>query len=303
MRRTIYLVLLGLGAFLLVAAVVAMTWAPGQVKRTPLDTDSTTRLVGEGEKLNPASGKVEPIEVRATSFTEADSKASDDDVVVFVNTTCLVLDEPETPDCGVEGTGDDADPNVVSITTDIFAADRENGEAVNDDKYLPDDAVPHEGLVNKFPFDAEKKDYAYWDGMLGRTVPAKYVGTEEIEGVEAYQFDIDVVDEPAEVVDGIDGVYSMDKTLWVDPVTGSILKQEQHEVRTLENGDVLLDLNIAFTDDQVKANASDAEDNISSLNLLTKTVPLIGFIVGPLLILIGAALWFVSRRGSGSRKA
>lgn len=303
MRKAIHLVLLGLGAFLLVAAVVATVWAPGQVKRTPLDTDSTTRLVGQGEKLNPAAGKVEPIEVRATSFTEADSKKSDDDVIVFVNTTCLVLDKPDTPDCGEEGTGDNADPNVVSITTDIFATARKTGEAVNDAKYLPDDAVEHEGLVNKFPFDTEKKDYQYWDGMLGRPVEAKYIGTEKVDGVETYKFDVDVKDEPAEVVTDIDGIYSMDKSMWIEPVTGAIIKQEQHEVRTLENGDVLLDLNIAFTDDQVKTNASDAEDNISSLNLLTKTVPLIGYIVGPLLILIGAVLFFLSRRGSGSRKA
>ena len=41
----------GLGAFLLVTAVVASVWAPDQVKRAPLDTDSTTRLSGTAQKL------------------------------------------------------------------------------------------------------------------------------------------------------------------------------------------------------------------------------------------------------------
>ncbi|WP_281178369.1 DUF3068 domain-containing protein [Nocardioides jensenii] len=302
MRKTIHLVLLGLGAFLLVAAIVATIWAPGQVKRTPLDTDSTTHLAGQGEKLNPATGNVEPIQVRATSYTKADSKKSDDDVIVFVSTTCLVLDKPDTPDCGVEGTGEDADPNVVNISTDVFATDRKTGEAVNDSKYLPDDAEKHDGVVNKFPFDTEKKSYQYWDGMLGRAVEAKYSGSEKVDGVETYKFDVDIVDEPAEVVTDVEGIYSMDKSMWIEPRTGAIIKQEQHEVRTLENGDVLLDLEVAFTDDQVKSNASDADDNISSLNLLTKTVPLIGYILGPLLMLIGAALLILSRRGVGTRK-
>ncbi|HEY9564594.1 MAG TPA: porin PorA family protein, partial [Nocardioides sp.] len=73
-------------------------------------------------------------------------------------------------------------------------------------------------------------------------------------------------------------------------------------VRTLENGDPLLDLNLAFTDAQVKGNAADAEDNLGSLNLITKTVPLVGFILGPILLLLGGALLLLGR-GSGRRSA
>ena len=41
----------------------------------------------------------------------------------------------------------------------------------------------HEGLVNKFPFDVEKKDYPYWDGLLGRPVEMVYDDTETILGL------------------------------------------------------------------------------------------------------------------------
>jgi stearoyl-CoA desaturase (delta-9 desaturase) len=40
-RKIVSWILLGLGAFLLVTAIVATVWAPDQVKRAPIDTDST----------------------------------------------------------------------------------------------------------------------------------------------------------------------------------------------------------------------------------------------------------------------
>ena len=59
------------------------------------------------------------------------------------------------------------DPDLITAGIDIFATDRCRPSAV-DDKNLPGDAVVHEGLVNKWPFDAEKKTYPYWDGAIGQ---------------------------------------------------------------------------------------------------------------------------------------
>jgi hypothetical protein len=301
-RKIISWVLLGVGAFLLAAAVMAVVWAPGQAKRAPLDTDSTTRLSGTAQKLNPTKGVVEDLDVRAVSITKADSNKSDGDVVAYVNTSCLVIDVPDTPDCGEEGTGDNADPNVISVSTDLFATDRRTGEAVNSVKYLPEGNPEHEGLQNKFPFDAEKKDYDFWDGILDRTVPATYEGTEKVAGLETYRYHISVEEEPATVTGDIRGLYSMDKTMWIEPETGAIIDQEQHDVRTLENGDPLLDLQLSFTDDQVATNVADAEDNVASLNLITRTVPLVGFIGGAICLLAGLALLFTGRRkGDGAK--
>ena len=56
-------------------------------------------------------------------------------------------------------------------------------------------------------------------------------------------------------------------------------------------------MELAFTDDQVSANADDAKDNGSTLSLLTKTVPLIGLIGGVLALLVGGFLvWANARR-------
>lgn len=292
MRKIIGWVLLGLGAFLLVTGLLATLWAPGQVERTPLDVDSTTRLAGDADKYNPASGEIEAIDVKATSITKADSKRSDDNVIVFVNTTCLVIDEGDVPDC-VDA--DDPQARLVSATSDVFSTDRYDALAVNG-KYLPAGAEEKEGLVNKFPFRTEKKDYPYWDGLVGAPVTAEYDSTETLDGLETYKFHILLEETPAEVVEGTQGTYSQDKYIWVEPVTGAIVNQTQHETRTLEDGTVVLDLNLAFTEDQVTASVDEAEDNKGLIDLVTDTLPLIGFIGGIIALLAGAFLVYASRK-------
>ena len=292
MRKIIGWVLLGLGAFLLVTGLMATLWAPGQVERTPLDTDSTTYLSGDADKLNPATGETEAIEVKATSVTKADSKRSDDEVIVFVNTTCLVIDEGDVPDC-VDA--EDPGARLVSATSDVFATDRSDAKAVNG-QYLPAGAEEKEGLVNKWPFNAEKKDYSYWDGLLGAPVTAAYDSTESLDGLETYKYHVLLEETPAEVVEGVQGIYSQDKYIWIEPRTGAIVNQSYHEVRELEDGTTVLDMNIGFTEEQVAAGIKTAEENKGRLDLITGTVPLVGFIGGLLALLAGAFLVFAGRR-------
>lgn len=299
MRKIISGVLLFMGSLLLVAGLVSVFWAKDAARKTPLEVDTTTYLSGEAQKLNPATGEVEDLAVNVRSVTESDTTVSDEDVVVFVNSTCAVVDDGDVPGC-VDA--DDPDGRLVSASTDVFATDRRTALAVNDEDYLPADAVPHEGLINKFPFDAERKDYPYWDGMLDRAVTAEYTGTETLLGVETYVYTVSVRDEPAEVVEGVDGRYSTEKTIWVEPTTGSIVNQTQSEVRTLESGDLLLDLDIAFTDEQVEASVTEADDSAGSLRLISVIVPVVGIIGGLALIGLGLLL-LVLGRGRGAAPA
>ncbi|WP_165356869.1 DUF3068 domain-containing protein [Nocardioides zhouii] len=291
MRKVIAGLLLGLGSFLLVAALTVVVWGADAVKKTPLDTDSVTSLSGTADKLNPATGEVESLQVKAASVTQADAELSDDDVVVFVNTSCLVIDEGDVPQCV-----DDSDDRLVSASSDVFATDRHTAEAVNDEQYVPPSAGEKSGLINKWPFDAKKEDYSYWDGLLGEAVDAAYDGTETIDGLETYRYHVLIEEVPAVVISDIDGIYSQDKYLWIDPTTGAIIKQTQHEVRALEDGSTLLDMELAFTDDQVAANAADAKDNGRLLGMLTTTLPLVGFIGGAIALLAGLFLMLASRR-------
>lgn len=292
MRKIIGWVLLGLGAFLLVTGLLATLWVPGQVEKTPLDVNSTTRLSGDADKYNPATGETEAIDVKATSITKADSKRSDDDVVVFVNTTCLVIDEGDVPDC-VDA--EDPQARLVSATSDVFSTNRHDAHAVNG-KYLPAGAEEKDGLVNKWPFNTEKKDYDYWDGLVGAPVTAAYDGTEDIDGLETYKFHVLLDETPAEVVEGVQGTYSQDKYIWIEPRTGAIVNQTQHETRTLEDGTMVLDLNLAFTEEQVATGVAEAKDNKSRIDMATGTLPLVGFIGGIIALLAGAFLVFAGRK-------
>ena len=298
MRKVVGWVLVLLGTFLLVTGVLVRFYAVPELKVTPLTVSSTTHLTGTADKLNPSTGDVEDLDVKVASITETDDEASDDEVVVFVNYSCVTLDEPDIPDCIDAGTEDNPDERLVTATEpDLFATDRKTALSLDgdeDDEYLPEDAVAHEGLVNKWPFDAQKQAYPYWDGILGEAVNAEYTGTEELDGLEVYVYEVEVVEEEAEVVTGIQGLYSLEKTLKVDPVTGSIIYQSQRDVRTLPEGDLLIDLQVEFTEEQVGENVADAKDAADKLQLVSTTVPIAGVVVG--LLLIAAGLFLVFRR-------
>ena len=117
--RWLGLVLIGLGAFLVMAAVMAQVWAPGVVKRTPIDVNDTTNLSGHVQKFDATTGKLKSDPAYAVILTKVDSHASDGDVAVFAQTTCVVVDNG-TPHVCI----DDSDPRLVTAEIDVFATDR-----------------------------------------------------------------------------------------------------------------------------------------------------------------------------------
>jgi hypothetical protein len=293
-RKVFGFVLLGLGAFLLVAGVIATTWAPGVVKKTPLDVEQFTSLDGVVKKIDLESGELVENPVKVQSITKTDSEASNDDVVVWVQTSCVVIDVDDAPDC-VDGD----DPRLVSAGTDVFATDRVSAEALADYDGLPSDAVPHEGLVNKWPFDSEKKNYDYWDGTTGQAWPAVYDRTDSLLGVDVYVYVITISDAPIEIAEGVDGTYDNVVEIWVEPKTGAIQQQTQDQQRYLADGTQVLDLKIGFTEDQQDAFADDAKANMLLLSVITFWLPVVGFVGGGLCVVAGVALLLSARRRNG----
>jgi hypothetical protein len=294
MRKGFGIGLTVLGGFLVALAVLAQFWAPGQLMKTPLDTDSTTLLDGTAE-LSDGAGGTNEFPVKAFSVTRADSERSDSDVIVFQNSSCLVKDEGEIDEC-VSAT--DSQERLISASTDNFATDRRTGVAVDDPKYLPPSAEAKNGLVNKWPFEAEKKTYEYWDGFAGEAVDATYDRTENVDGLEVYAYKISVSDVPIELSDGVPGTYATEREIWIDPTTGAIVNQFESQERLDEDGNTFLALDYGFTDEQIAGNVEDAKSNSTSLNLLTETVPLIGWIVGIPALLVGVALQLMRRRSA-----
>lgn len=287
MRSLLTKVLVLLGAFLLTIALLAALWVPSQVKKTPLDVNSVTRLAGTAEVADGAGGtKSSP--VKATSTTHADSALSTKDIVLFQNSSCLLMDpDGDAPDCV---SADDPDGRLLAAGTDVFATDRKTALAVNDFANLPADAQPKEGLMNKFPFGVKQETYPFWDGYVQKAVDAVFDGTEDIDGLKTYRFKIQVPATAIEVSSGISGTYTTEKSMWIEPQTGSIIKQEEHQVRKLSNGDTFLDLNFGFTPETVAANVEAGKDNANRLSLLTSKVPLIAGVLGLLALVVGLFL-------------
>jgi hypothetical protein len=297
MRKGFGIGLTVLGGFLVTLAILAQFWAPGRLMKTPLDVDSLTLVQGDAQLAN-GTGSTDDFPVKAFSVTRADSERSDSDVIVFENSSCLVKDEGDIDECV---SASDPEERLISASTDSFATDRRTAEAVDDPKYLPPSAEEKSGLVNKWPFEAEKKTYQYWDGFAGEAVPATYEGTEDYDGLELYVYKTVVEDVPIEVAAGVQGTYSTDKTFWIEPETGTIVNQFENQVRLDGEGNTFLALNdFGFTDDQVKKNADESGSNASSLKLISGTVPLIGWIVGIPALLIGIALQLMRRRSAAS---
>jgi hypothetical protein len=297
-RRIVGAALALVGAFMLAAAILAQFYAADRLMKTPIDANTTTDLSGTAQLTNGT--ELVELPVKAWSINKSDSEKSDDDVAVFVSSSCLVKDEGDIAECV---SADDPQDRLLSATTDNFATDRRTALAINDPRYLPADATEHEGVVNKWPFEAEKKTYPYWDGLVGEAVDAVYDRTEELFGVDAYVYKVTINEAPIELSEGVPGTYTDEKEIYVHPFTGSILKQVDHQERADDEGNPALILDLAFTDDAVATKVDEAKDNTDSLNLVRETIPLIGYLVGIPLLLIGLALLVLSYRSKGQRAA
>jgi hypothetical protein len=285
-RKSLSALLILLGTFFLLSAVLLKFYAGNSVLRTPLNIDSTTHLSGTAALNGDA-----PFDVLATSITRADSKKSDGKVIVWENSSCVVKDVDDPPNCV---SADDPQERLLSASTDKFATDRNTGMAVNERKYVSADAGEHKGLQNKFPFQTKKQTYPYWDGTLGKAVNAVYKGTSKLDGVDVYHFVVDISDEPVEITEGVQGKYSNKIDIYVAPLTGAILNQTQDSTRVTDDGTPFLALKLGFTNAQIKTSAEDEKSNHSKLNLVRVTLPIIALILGVLTLVPGIILW---RRG------
>ncbi len=292
MRKVLPVLLITLGSFFVVVALVALTWVPGQVERTPLDTDNLTALSGTAGVFSGGDALSEG-PVKAWSANAVDSNASDDDNVVFNTSLCLVHDEG-----GIDGCVDADDPEgrLINAETSQFVTDRHTAMTVDNDDYLPETAPQLEGLQNKWPFDAQKKTYPVWDDIVGSAVDAPYIGEDKIEGLTVYEYQYDAHATSVTLVGDIVGTYDATYTFFIEPRTGSIIKQVVHQERVADNGTPLLELDLAFTDDQVSQNVDDANEARSSLRLLEDIVPVVGLAVGIPFVLVGLALLVIARR-------
>jgi hypothetical protein len=292
MRRFVGPVLCFVGAFLVAVGLLAQFYMGKALLKTPLDVDEIIHVDGTAKVPNE-KGKIEETPVLAWSVYHVNTSLSDSKVVSFQNSQCLVKDIGNPPGCV---SSDDPQDRLLSATTDDYATDRRTAESVNDPKYLPAGAIPHSGVINKWPFLAEKKTYTDWDDSLQKGVPATYAGTDKLDGHEVYVYDVQVPKTEMDVAEGVKGYYTDDKQLYVDQLTGSVINQVEHQVRTDLEGNPVIDLHIKFTDDQIQTLVDEAKDNGAQLKLIRNWVPIIGYPLGVPIFLIGLFLTVRNRK-------
>ncbi|EGD41577.1 hypothetical protein NBCG_04157 [Nocardioidaceae bacterium Broad-1] len=310
MRKVIGYVFLLVGAFALVAAAVAGFWGRDAAATVPLNVNTTTVLDGTASGALAKSDS--PVEVKYTRTTEAAPKESTDDVVVFVEAGCIMVQEGDTPPCARA----EDDDRVVITTERAYAMDRKTSEVVEDQaKYVGEDRAVDgmTGLAGKFPFDTQRHDYNYWDDTLGTTVIATYVDDVEIKGVKTYQFEVSASsddeilskgeDGEADTDDDVRGSYEATQTIYVEPTTGSYIDQSATQKMVTSSGMVLIDADLSYSEETVSNNAEDAKDNIAQLNLIGTWIPVGGVVVGLILLLIGLWLTLRGRKPNGGSHA
>ena len=267
--------IIGLASALLIAGLLLSTYTAGKIRKIPLDIDQTLVSTGTGTALDPASlsagpgakfivDKDVPLVSQQAMTVEAPANAH---VVTFqVGTTVKRSDKQK-------------DNGLLLAMVDTVTLNRSTAEAVSDDdrpggsvqkpRTIEDDrpptnvALPHDGLSYRFPFNTQKKSYAYFDPIAQKAFDANYDGEDDVNGLTTYRFTQNVgYDADGKLTDpikysslydknedgevtaraelwGIEGVdpyepikmtrfYAAQRTFWVDPVTGTLVKAEEH---------------------------------------------------------------------------
>ena len=301
MRRFVGPVLLGVGVFLVVLAGLLKFFVADRVIVTPIDQYAQTTSPGPGSYLDPVALQVRTADLVAVRTLKGDVAASDKNTAVWDVSVVL-------------STGDG---QLVQATVDRVATDRRTAEAVNCCGEAVN-SVParHSGLSYKFPFDTQKQDYQFWDANAKTTATARYVSEETVQGLTTYKF---VSQVPAtqiqtqEVPGSLVGqsapsvqapvYYDDTRTVWVEPKTGVIVKGSEQNLTTLRDSagqdkTVVLKFDLTFNDDTQRSQAQLARDNIGKIDLVTTWLPLIGLLVGIVLIVAGVIIMVSADRAA-----
>ena len=313
MRRVSGFVLTLLGAFLLLLAVLLRFWiAPDNVK-IPLNQYQITTFAGTGSYLSQATGTVIlGVPVKVTTTTKGDVLAGSDGTAVY---------------------------DIFSSVQDVWnhqpiayfghrvAFDRKTGEIVRCcGEYVTDPAgrhitsVPMSGLGFSWPTTGvQKQTYMWFDLAAGRAEPVQYEGTGTVDGIGVYRYvesvaptkigtmqvpgSIAGIPSQAEVT--LDQYYTAHNTYSVDPQTGAPLDVTRNQQVTLRDSSgitrlVATDLKIAETPASVQGVVNVDNSSRSNINLAKNILPLIGLIVGLVLLALGGLL--VRTGGEGSEE-
>ncbi|HPB72718.1 MAG TPA: DUF3068 domain-containing protein [Phycicoccus sp.] len=330
MRRYLGAALVVLGAFLLGLGLLAKPYLYTKLATVPLDQQSTSVSVGHDMSVlyphavngSAALDKLKGVTVKSTRTVQgipglvADKNLQD--TTAFWQTQ--VKSQAEVDKKWVD----------LSYSDEGVSIDRVNAQIANccgDYKSVGDldnpqktQQVTREGLFFKFPFDVQKQSYPWWDGDQNKANPIDFKEEADLFGTKVYVFSQTL---PVTEVASRDGIpatlfsptatgtvtakvmYGNTRTLWVEPVTGVIIKGEEKVNKNLVSslGTVPMTVGtIGYDEATIKDNADTWGTKAGLLAFIKNTFPMLGILLG-LALIAGGLLLVVRGRGSAAAPA
>lgn len=325
-NRILACILVGLGTFLLAVAILIPAYTVDKLKKTPLDLEVTTVATGTGDVLDSKAllaGKAEvntnvPIVAQRYVITE---QPSDAEVISLQAGQTLIRTDKQ------------GESGLLTATVDRVTADRVSSMPVEPpvgtiqtSSTEPAEEVSHTGLQYKWPFDAEKKSYPYFDLNSRTTQDINFVEETEINGMKVYHYNqvIEPVDLSKVVPSaptnkltlpaktwGVPGEdqpvtmtrwYANERDVWVDPVTGVVIKGQeklyQYYARDKAKPEVtVLKVTLPFDENTIEYQIGQAKDGQDKLSLFGRTLPIVAGILGVIALIAGIVLGIRGGRG------
>ena len=323
MRRAVGYVLVGLGAFLLALAPLAKWYVAPRVAIAPIGcTGASSAICQDRVNLSPSSGTATTLFDPATLTSSSNvplvamERVRADVAASHGADNRTVYDESQTVSRAAGGL-------VVADTMRIPFNGQTSQMISCCNGNVDGTAIADYSGINplKFGFDVQKKTYLYFDRTLNKATPMLFQDVETIDGVQVYKFvqtiaptQIGTLEVPGNLVGATDAsvvapeFYANVRTVWVEPVTGAIVKGSEQQKQTLRGSDgtdklSLIEATLTFTDANIKASASGAKDAASKLGLVQTTIPIVGVVLGLVLLLLGLFLAFGGSRQRPVRAA
>jgi Porin PorA len=337
--------IIGLGAALLIAALLLSTYTSSRIAKIPLNIDATLVSDGSGTALDSASLSTDHLVVNqnvplvSQQQVSVESPANADVVTLQVGTSVRRTDKQK-------------DSGLLLAIVDTVTLNRRTAMAVSDDARTggavqkprtvndenPPTAMPlrHDGLSYRFPFHTEKKTYPYFDPIAQKPFDVNYDSQEDVNGLTTYKFTQNVgyngdgklvapVTYPTLYADqttdsrftapasmwGVPGdpgeqvtmtrYYAAQRTFWVDPVSGTIVKQKEHANHyfardPLKPETTLADYTVTSNEDTTEAQVNAARDERDRLALWSRVLPITFTAVGLIALIGGGVLAAFSLR-------
>ncbi|MFC7386303.1 PorA family protein [Sphaerisporangium rhizosphaerae] len=302
MRRITGVVLIAIGAFLITLAPLIRFYAAGKLVAAPADYYGVSELrADDAQYFSIAKVKVLNASLDITVTTRGDVAEAKGDRVVWDEFTAV-------------NDVTNGQPNI-QMDQRRSAFNKYTGEGVdccgaNVDK----EPVQMTGQIYLFPFGTEKKTYKVFNSSAKQSFDAAFVGEDTVNGLQVYKFEqkvpptkIATLTAPASAIGmeqtgdvQVDRFYDGVVTYWVEPVSGSPVKQEQqrHEVLKTKDGverSVALVATAKMTPETVDRLVKGAIDGKDQITLLKTTVPLVMLVVGLVVVVLGVVLLVASR--------